>query len=61
MIQHLHGELNAHQSLIIQLKQKVSTLEMDLAKKVCKLLILVYYKIYIFIIYQIKQIFIYIL
>lgn len=35
MIQHLHGELNAHQSLIIQLKQQVSTLEMELAKKVC--------------------------
>lgn len=34
MIQHLHGELNAHQSLIIQLKQQVSTLEMELAKKV---------------------------
>ncbi|XP_060839150.1 huntingtin-interacting protein 1 isoform X2 [Rhopalosiphum padi] len=33
MIQHLHGELNAHQSLIIQLKQQVSTLEMELAKK----------------------------
>jgi hypothetical protein len=34
MIQHLHGELNAHHSLIIQLKQNVSTLEMELAKKV---------------------------
>lgn len=34
MIQHLHGELNAHQALIIQLKQQVSTLEMELAKKV---------------------------
>ncbi|VVC44540.1 AP180 N-terminal homology (ANTH) domain,I/LWEQ domain,ENTH/VHS,ENTH domain [Cinara cedri] len=33
MIQHLHGELNGHQSLIIQLKQQVSTLEMELAKK----------------------------
>ncbi|XP_025208594.1 huntingtin-interacting protein 1 isoform X2 [Melanaphis sacchari] len=33
MIQHLHGEINAHQSLIIQLKQQVSTLEMELAKK----------------------------
>jgi len=38
MIQHLHGELNAHQSLIIQLKQQVSTLEMELAKKVWVLL-----------------------
>jgi len=38
MIQHLHGELNAHQSLIIQLKQQVSTLEMELAKKVIILL-----------------------
>lgn len=35
MIQHLHGELNAHQSLIIQLKQQVSTMEMELAKRVC--------------------------
>lgn len=34
MIQHLHGELDAHRSLIIQLKQQVSTLEMELAKKV---------------------------
>lgn len=39
MIQHLHGELNGHQSLIIQLKQQVSTLEMELAKKVCFMLI----------------------
>jgi len=42
MIQHLHGELNAHQSLIIQLKQQVSTLEMELAKKVRVLLKEVY-------------------
>lgn len=48
MIQHLHGELNAHHSLIIQLKQQVSALEMDLAKKVCKLLILIYYEAYIY-------------
>lgn len=38
MIQHLHGELNAHQSLIIQLKQQVSTIEMELAKKVSSIL-----------------------
>lgn len=42
MIQHLHGELNAHQSLIIQLKQQVSTMEMELAKKVCILLLLIH-------------------
>ncbi|XP_050536269.1 huntingtin-interacting protein 1 isoform X2 [Daktulosphaira vitifoliae] len=33
IIQHLHGELNSHQNLIIQLKQQVYTLEMKLSKK----------------------------
>jgi len=47
MIQHLHGELNAHQSLIIQLKQQVSTLEMELAKKVWVLVYPIIYSFYL--------------